>query len=93
MINVPYVWKIILLIIVRASIEVSTLCKFPVHKTLNNNFHFICYLCFLKLNSIFCPLCREINHFIINKYAILDIYNACCNNNHKLAIKYCIKNK
>lgn len=30
----------------------------PIHKAINNEFHFTCYECFLKLNNI-CPFCKH----------------------------------
>ena len=30
----------------------------PIHKAINNDFHFTCYECFLKLNNI-CPFCKH----------------------------------
>ena len=64
----------------------------PVHKAINNEFHFVCYECFLRLNNI-CPYCKSESDLIINPILQLNIYNACLNENYDLALELLNKKK
>jgi ankyrin repeat protein len=64
---------------------------FPIHKTINNDFHFVCYNCFLKLKNV-CPFCKSKSDFLIDPDLLINIYDVCKNGNQQLALQL-LRNK
>ena len=51
--------------------------RIPIHKTLNNKFHYICYNCSLCNNITECPDCKDKVYLHFNYLIHIDIYEFC----------------